>query len=1797
MLSRVAVAASLFLLASPLPINAQVPPPGDNKPLLRLEAGGPTSNVTALAFSPDGQALYAAGFDKVVRVWARNPKTGKFELDDKRYFRVPINPGTEGAINAMALSSDGDWLAVGGMGVVRVAAGFFDSGRLWPTAGLKPELRYDQGLIYLFSTRGPDVKMLRGHSGPVVALAFAPRHAKKPPLLLSAAQGWDFAKSAKAGEVRVWDTAKGESLGEVAGLPPPLVESRAPGLAAVHTGDALKDLRVIIAWGDKHQASGGKSQGYLRTWDVSDPQAKLQRTGDGYYNTALAQRMDDTSMISGSFSMPAGQIQLWDLTTNPPTVTSQAALAAPAKSYDFPDALALLAAQEKGPANHAAVLIRRLLPGGAQENRLRLINLSAQSFGQTVAQVPLWRDSPLGAVLAATPGGRHLAVAGNPDHSILVYAIDDLLRGDAQPQVLRSVGATMRHVVFAQRQFKDKAVLGLALNENPRPAGQGVLGDDLIFDFEERGFAGKVPAGWAAAAPAQGAWRVSNTTRNGRNVIRVLDGNRLSSEVTLPEDQRLDAVALLPPRAPLKAPMLVVAAYVVKNGFTILDVYHGATGKLCRRYTGHTAPITALAIAPDGRLLASAANDQTVSVWSLADLPDIVGRHGGLSGVSVVQRDKELVVAKIDDDSAARNVLAEDMVVEGIVAGGKVKPLASTREFYETFWTAKPGDEITLRVRSGNQGRDVAVTADQGIDEQKPLFALFVTRPGATGKREWLGWNAVGPFDSSGPAVESYVGWHFNTGKAEEPTKFAVLKQYRDEFYKRDILKHLVAEASLPRALEKQKLPPPPRPNPKIGDPLGAVKAPNGDILARNRQMSLQLAIQDFEPEPGDVVEYQLNDGPPQPLDSPEGNLWTIRLPELPAEGKRHRVRLKVQVQERGKAPVDYAQEWTVRFQPPAPIVTSAKNSSYDVAMAAEYAFEAKLHTPGVGPGCKVSLWLNDAKQPTATWDVPRGADPQAITKKLALREGNNFIKVVAENEPALAGFEEQERSVLTVNVAYKPGAPSVVFDKIEPLDGDEPGVKFEPGQRVVVNVPRVRLLGEIRAGANLTAAAWDRGEKSERANLLDFQPGKAKVPFAQEITLQPGVQTVRVLAKTAESQEGVETVTLLYRPQLPRLVLDAPEPVLREDGDKDSKEISLAGKLLPPEAPSPAKYGLRATIVHNGKALTPALELDSTAAALPARNIALTPGLNQIKVVLSHAEDWQGNPEEDSIQVRYVRPPRIVKMHANLVGVNPFVDVFAEVHSTTPLLAETIKVMVNDRPANYAKAGIKASADDPTGRTWNVEVKDVPLVLAKDQDVHANQVVLLVSNVEEQAAPSQPLAVTYKAPPPPRPEITLVSPGSTSALLTEPEVSLVFQVHSKKPLKRVEVTVGEKVFRPTKTTEKTPGVYEFTTSGLPLTWGTNNVKVEAINDGGPQETLLTLTVPPRPVELSLDLLRTEGFKAKTFKPQTASNGSRSFASVPDGRVVLQGKVRWSSQDDELLKKNHDVRIYVNGYQQAPVKLGPIAPDKPWERPFEARLILNLPENTVEVDLPSLKQQANSRAKSEVACSNHVRGQHLHIVLVAPGMKEDKDLSDRMAEALRAAKIGPNLYKSGVYDVIHMHKLTGYVPYYDVDSRLHNIGMLLRERAAQGSPNDVVMVHYLGQETVNPRGRYLWTSETRQSPRGPTKALALNDLVANHFSRFAGAQALFLDVSPESGSAAGSALEKELRLAMIQHTQPQGSPQPQLLQAVQTSTPSAANLGQLVQRLEEAGLSQLVLNIPLELRKLPLNPAAAGPQR
>ena len=128
---------------------------------MRVETGGPTSLVTQLAFSPDGKTLYAGGWDKVIHAWQLDEK-GEFVADSTQSIRVPVGPGLFGAINTLAVSDDGKWIACGGKGVFRNLAGFRQTGFIVPTLGaMDAEMQLqDMGLIYVFNIARQDKRPL-----------------------------------------------------------------------------------------------------------------------------------------------------------------------------------------------------------------------------------------------------------------------------------------------------------------------------------------------------------------------------------------------------------------------------------------------------------------------------------------------------------------------------------------------------------------------------------------------------------------------------------------------------------------------------------------------------------------------------------------------------------------------------------------------------------------------------------------------------------------------------------------------------------------------------------------------------------------------------------------------------------------------------------------------------------------------------------------------------------------------------------------------------------------------------------------------------------------------------------------------------------------------------------------------------------------------------------------------------------------------------------------------------------------------------------------------------------------------------------------------------------------------------------------------------------------------------------------------------------------------------------------------------------------------------------------------------
>ena len=161
-------------------------------PILQIDSGGHLALIKDIAFTKDGKFIVSAGVDKAIRIW--DIEKGK----TVRIIRGPATSVREGQINAMALSTDDKWLAVGGWmdsdgrsetpccGDIRVFD--FSSGKLaWTLTGHTSVVTalafssnnrwlvsgsFDNSAIVWNVKSRTQHRILKGHTEPVFAAAF-----------------------------------------------------------------------------------------------------------------------------------------------------------------------------------------------------------------------------------------------------------------------------------------------------------------------------------------------------------------------------------------------------------------------------------------------------------------------------------------------------------------------------------------------------------------------------------------------------------------------------------------------------------------------------------------------------------------------------------------------------------------------------------------------------------------------------------------------------------------------------------------------------------------------------------------------------------------------------------------------------------------------------------------------------------------------------------------------------------------------------------------------------------------------------------------------------------------------------------------------------------------------------------------------------------------------------------------------------------------------------------------------------------------------------------------------------------------------------------------------------------------------------------------------------------------------------------------------------------------------------------------------------------------------------------------
>jgi hypothetical protein len=1374
--------------------------------------------------------------------------------------------------------------------------------------------------------------------------------------------------------------------------------------------------------------------------------------------------------------------------------------------FSFPRALALFPLTPGGSLTQAAVVLR--LPNPDNEYRLNLIDLRPQRFGTVTGGTSLWKGSDNLAVLAVSPDGRYLAVAGNTNHEIRTYAIADLRQNKAQPQTLRGSGVTVTSVTFVK---KDQEV-GLAL-KGPKLEDEETGPLNLVFNLTQRKLTGD-QNGWRTDEPTIGVTvkrAVRQTEKGPRPVIVVLRGDTEEGRVELKENHIVTAVAPLPAQPPSRTRLLAVA-YLDELRQPWLNLYNPLSGELIRQCTGHVAPIGHLACSGDGRLLASAALDQVVCVWSLTDLDKVANQRGMLRGVAVESGPNGLIVAEIDKSELhARNQgkVLQGQIIKGLVRGGQLQPLATPRAFYDAIWAIKPGQTVTLRLAdpAGKQpDAEVPLVVGQGADEQKPLFSLFIDRRGKPEEHAWIAWNPNGPYETNAPQTEQRLGWHFNPAKTGAAPSFARAAEYHQQYYKEGLLKHLVARGNLTGALEdlKKETESQKRPEPRMSLWIREAAAPPLEITDRavvRRPHQLMLAINNFPPDQLETARWRFDSSPWAQFDQATGRERSADLTELNWKRGPHQIRVELRTRE--SIPQVFTQVLEIGYLPPPPVIrfdpdwlkplvgNKRVNEILPLrleARDARFRLRATVFPGLAGQNVVVHLqWGNQREQVGV--DIDRIFDMQA---------GETPITIEALNEGASGENEPLERVSRTLVVTFLPSKAPLQLTLegvVVPTSGAV--LPVVPGKAVVVETASVRVHGRIAAEDELDEAMRDQ------QRLSGFKPGAANVAIDEPLTLRPGLQTFQFATKTKGGKTSQALLTLVYRPLPPRLELTEPSQGLVVTEGRDQPHVQIKGRLIPRDGASP----FQAAITVNGKQVgRPVINSETLTADVP-----LDPGENRIEVRLTN--EWHGTPTVQQTLVTYRRPPRIVELENPTIGPKPLIDLVARVESPSDLPLTGAEVNGRKLPPDsltVQKVAVQVA-------TWKVVATGVPLERGE------NAIQVVVRNADGPCLKPATLEDIVFSPEPPAKAVVGFEDPQRDMTVKTPRYRVRFHVQSVSPLQRVEMLQNGRVVATVNgkdVARNAEGGYEVRHALLlDLRPGANPLQLTAVNDGGRQTAGVTVTYTPVPVQVVIDKLEWKDKPGQWIFPQEQDEQHSVFPAVAEGRVRLHGHVTWLDANDKQLKETIWVRLRVNGFLQLPTALAPHEGSKP-ERAFHVDLTLNRPrDNQITLAIPQLKaEDASCRQCSVVECGRPVQGQRLRLLIVGIGQLNKKNLSEQALEAFHAkpdpSRPGRFTAPPAFAEVIIPDILTGYVTagqVYDVVQQIKEAIETPEPVDATGALNDVVMLYYQGQETINQAGHFLWTSDSRRETDLQWTAISC-DALARVFADTPGAQVMLLDV-------------------------------------------------------------------------------------
>ena len=1246
--------------------------------ILRYDAGGIDNIVKAIQWSPDGKTLYAAGWNKVVQVYQLDDATQQFRYLPQQNFRVPVDAGRAGIVEAMLLSPGGRTLIVAGSawdGITSAPTGY-----LWPRSSASEKDWKQIGTITVFDTVTRASRVFRGHQGAVRQLAFVD-NGNEPTQFVSL--GFEYSGQKISQSVRLWSLETGEQAGQPLPLAHTLIPPSTDISPRIQAWQSTSNaVHVAVAtW----RIEGTTPVSDLMIWNPLQPgiprklagapvSMALQATGQGTARRLFCGGIGAATL----YSVGEGQQSSLQRVTG---LSNDA----------IPMAAAVIPATAGSAAARIAVVSVRPLPGGDKDYQLSVQDgnnfrsLGSLWLNRSVSTLPT--ATLIEPALAASPDGRFLAVAGSTANEIRIYGISDLIRssqlaGELKPlQVLTGRLVRSDSAVFVRNNKNIGIAVSTANGVSLRSIAQGkpIPPDAIVVDPLTR-IASTISQGWIADRSETGAWQTRIIAD--QHQIEVSNGTSPGRVLRLPSDFRAegfqeDVTAHAVCAESEKNPALTAVA-THAQGEPFLHLYDSETGHCLRRLEGHERRITDLAFSADGRLLLSTSLDGTVRGWLIEDLAaETIGHVGWLRGLFTETVDNQVRISQIDAESAAAQAdVRQGDIVAGLLIDGILDPVESSGEFFLRISQTPPNlhKNISLRLQRAGQALDIEVPLEQGVDVRLPLFSMLVSNlidEHAAETRQWLTWSPLGQFDVTGSALERQLGWHINTNEDVSPVRFSSIDQYRDRFLQPGLLLKLLAgeEVTVQKAV-------PPEIRLSLFTESGEVLAPNyeDELILRESDGQLILELEDPTGDLVQTADWSVAGQPPRSFSRVERDIWKSPLSARDLGRDQHPVVVRFVTNDVPSA--EYTRTIFLRYQPAAPkLRLESPREALSTVRSEQLRLEATVDIAVKADITVVHEFPDDGHSEFTSELATSGK----ISRELVLKPGRNVIRIQASNSAipeSVAEYASLEAASIETVIEYAPvGPPQIVIEEVRQTDQVGRESVLVTDGKLRVEVPVITVRGRMESDELLQEATLSVA--GSQMTIKDFHAGASRVlEFSETISLKPGEQQLE-FSGSAGGASGVLPIEVLFQPPLPEIALITPAGRdLIIDADSFSGDLAIEIRLDQTQ-----KYPFDYQVFLDDRLIDATIVSLAADGSTLSGNVPLTSDSSRAedlhRIELRLTNQWGGRSTVP-LTVRFRHPPKLVSAVVKRADGTAMADIVCEIEASPSRLVSEVGLRLN---------------------------------------------------------------------------------------------------------------------------------------------------------------------------------------------------------------------------------------------------------------------------------------------------------------------------------------------------------------------------------------------------------------------------------------------------------------------------------------------------------------------------------------